>query len=73
VERDLRNKKAGSRDENTLISGGAERNVINETSPRAPLISVFSSRDPAKRKVDNQQVRMAGALSENTLIFAGAN
>jgi hypothetical protein len=33
---------------------------------------VFSPRDPAKRKVENEQVKMAGAESENTLIGGGA-
>jgi hypothetical protein len=30
---DLRNKIAGSRDKNTLISEGAGRSLINKTSP----------------------------------------
>jgi hypothetical protein len=33
---------------------------------------MFSSRDPAKRKVENQQVKIAGSRSENTLISGGA-
>jgi hypothetical protein len=33
---------------------------------------VFSPRDPAKRKVGNKQVEMAGARSENILISEGA-
>jgi hypothetical protein len=33
---------------------------------------VFSPRDPAKQKVKNKQVKMAGARSENTLISEGA-
>jgi hypothetical protein len=43
AERDLRNKTAGSLDENTLISGGAGRKIIkqNFAALRAPLIGVF--------------------------------
>jgi hypothetical protein len=52
AERDLINKTAGSRHENTLISGVKGQRLVNKTSPRAPLISVFSFRNPAKRKVD---------------------
>jgi hypothetical protein len=56
-------KMAGSRSENMLISGGTGRRLRNKLRPALPLISAFSSCDPALLFIKSRSASTRGKVS----------